>query len=99
MSAVFHLCITVPRLWQSSGKDATAYPDRCRAPPRLVPSAPLRPNTAAPILRTSAPVRVPVFPTLRLPSSPPFNAPKLEGKITSNISNVFILTPYEELYV
>lgn len=69
-----NLCITVPQRWRSSGRDATVYPGRCRPPPRSAPFAPLRPNTAAPILRTSARVRVPVSPSLRLPSSPPFNA-------------------------
>lgn len=69
------LCITEPPRWRSSGRGATVSLGRCRPPPRSAPSAPPRPSTAAPILRTSARVRVPVSPSLRLPSSsPPFNA-------------------------
>lgn len=70
-----NLCTIEPLLWQSSGRGATVYPGRCRPPLRLAPFAPLRPNTAAPILRTSARVRVPVSPNPPLPSSPPFKAP------------------------
>lgn len=70
-----NLCTIEPQLWQSSGRDATVYPGRCRPPPRSAPFAPLRPNTAAPILRTSARVHVPVSPNPPLPSSPPFKAP------------------------
>lgn len=81
-SAGLNLCITVPQQWRSSETDATVSPGRCRPAPRSAPFAQLRPNTAAPILRTSARVRVPVSPSLRLPSSPPFNTPKLGGKCT-----------------
>lgn len=72
-----NLCTIEPQLWQSSERDATVYPGRCRPPPRSVPFAPLRPNTAAPILRTSARVHVPVSPNPPLPSSPPFKSTKL----------------------
>lgn len=80
---ILGLCRAEPRQWRNSGRDAIIYPGRYRPPPRLNLFAPLRPNTAAPILRTNVRVRVPESPGLRLSSSPPFTPLKPSGKITT----------------
>lgn len=69
--------------WLNFGKDAIVFADFAPTRRRSAPVAPLRPNTAAPILRTNVRVRVPESPGLRLSSSPPFTPLKPSGKITT----------------
>lgn len=72
---IFCLFITATMVCHS-GRDATVYPAHFQPSPPLAPSALLQPNTAAPILRNSAQVSVPVFPVPVIPVVAPFNMPK-----------------------